>query len=86
LTDEIGDHSPVTKAFGVLLLLAAAASGSVGLLWAIFKTIGNEWDFCRGGECTSGYVGAATFIGFGAIAGFVGFRLLRGQRNRSRSG
>jgi hypothetical protein len=76
----------VAKAFGVLSLLAAAVAGGVGVLLAVFKTIGNEWDYCRGGDCTSGYVGATVFIGFAVVAALVGFSLLRGTRNRSRSG
>ncbi len=76
----------MAKAFGVLALLAAAVTGAVGVLWAVFKTIGNEWDYCRGGECTSGYVGAAVFLGFAAIAALVGSNLLCRQRKRSRSG
>jgi hypothetical protein len=76
----------VAKVFGVLSLLAAALTGALGVLWAVFKTIGTEWDYCRGGECSSGYFGAAVFIGFAAIAAVVGFSLLRGGRNRSRSG
>ena len=76
----------MAKVFGVLSLLAAALTGALGVLWAVFKTIGTEWDYCRGGECSSGYFGAAVFIGFAAIAAAVGFSLLRGGRNRSRSG
>ena len=76
----------MAKVFGVLSLLAAALTGALGVLWAVFKTIGTEWDYCRGGECTSGYFGAAVFIGFAMIAAVVGFSLLRGGRNRSPSG
>jgi len=52
----------------------------------VFKTIGTEWDYCRAGECSSGYFGAALFICFAMIAAVVGFSLLRGGRNRSPSG
>ena len=76
----------MSKALGVLLLLVAAASAAVGVLWAIFKAIGSEWDYCHRGGCTSGYVGAAVFIGFAGVVGLVGFRLLRGERNGPRSG
>jgi hypothetical protein len=75
---EPGHTELVGKAIGVLLLLAAAASGAMGVLWAVFKTFGSEWDYCGSGGCTSGYVGAALLLGFAAIAGLVGLRLLRG--------
>ena len=71
----------MAKALGGLLLLIGAASAAVGVLWAVFKTIGTEWDYCRDGDCTSGYVGAALLIGFAVVAVLVGLRLLRGARN-----
>ena len=80
--DPIRSTSPVAKVLGVLLLVAAGAAGLVGLLWAVFKIIGNEWDYCRGGDCTSGYVVAAVLIVFAAIAGLVGLRLLRTDHRR----
>lgn len=72
----------ITKLLGALLLVFAAVAGATGVLWAYLASVGTEWDYCNGGSCTDGEVMAAFLIVPAAVAGVVGFLLLRGRRGR----
>jgi hypothetical protein len=77
----------VLKVLGALLLVGAAVVGGIGVLWALGASGGAEWDYCqRGSGCTSGEVLGVFLIVLAAVAGFVGFVLLRRERHGPRSG
>ncbi len=71
----------VRRTLGALLLVFASMLGGIGLLWAVGASNGAEWDYCGAGSgCTSGETVGLSLLVPAAIAGFVGWRMLRGNR------
>lgn len=68
-------------AVAALAFVAGLVLALLGALWAIFKTIGTEWDYCpSGGECISGYYPAAGLVLVGGGVAALGLCLLRVRR------
>ena len=71
----------MTKLLGVLLLAAATIAGVVGVGWITLDAVGTEWDYCSGGDCIAGWIMGASFVVAAVIAGVVGVRLRRRERD-----
>jgi hypothetical protein len=61
-----------------LAFVAGLVLSLLGALWAFFKVIGTEWDYCpSGGHCISGYYPAAGLVLTGGLIASLGLRLHR---------
>jgi len=72
-----------TGALGGLVVAVWILGCGVGrlVLWAVGASNGAEWDYCGAGSgCTSGETVGLSLLVPAAIAGFVGWRMLRGNR------
>ena len=68
------------RAFGALLLLAAAFLGAIGAAWTTFAIIGTEWDYCpSGGDCIAGELVGLMIVVVAVLAGWSGLRLVRSR-------
>jgi membrane protein implicated in regulation of membrane protease activity len=78
--------SSVRRLVAVLLLLLAAASAGITLLWAYGKAFGAEFDLCPdGGQCYSGWFGVAAFTALTVALVVAARRVVHATRERPRT-
>jgi hypothetical protein len=78
LAAEGSGYIRAVRAFGALLLLAAAFLGAIGAAWTTFAIIGTEWDYCpSGSDCIAGELAGLTLVAIAMVAAWVGLRLAR---------
>ena len=74
----------MTRLLAILLLATAVAAAIVGGAWGLMKGAGGEVDYCRGGDCTSGWYGAGALLAVSVAAAIAGVALLRRRRRDER--
>jgi hypothetical protein len=73
----------MSRFLGAIVLVAAAITGAIGVVWIGLDAIGTEWDYCpSGGDCIAGWKMGLGFVAASAVLGLAAGGLLRGSRQR----